>query len=49
MVRISIHDGWKTVPLFISVNGEEPFIVGESYQFGKGRVRIAQIKLVTGE
>jgi uncharacterized Zn finger protein len=48
MVRISIHDGWKTVPLFINVNGEEPFIVGESYQFGKRRVRIAQIKLRDG-
>ena len=48
VVRVSIHDGWKTVPVTIACDGETPFIVGEVYQAGKRRFRIALIKLRDG-
>ncbi len=48
VVRVSIHDGWKTNPVTISCDGETPFIVGEVYQAGKKRFKIAHIKLRDG-
>jgi len=48
VVRVSIHDGWKTIPVTISCDGETPFIVGEVYQAGKKRFKIAHIKLRDG-
>jgi uncharacterized Zn finger protein len=48
VVRVSIHDGWKTIPVTISCDGETPFIVGEVYQAGKRRFKIAHIKLRDG-
>jgi uncharacterized Zn finger protein len=48
VVRVSIHDGWKTIPVTVSCDGETPFIVGEVYQSGKRRFRISHIKLRDG-
>jgi len=32
VVRISIHEGWKTIPVTLTCNGEQPFLVGEVYK-----------------
>jgi uncharacterized Zn finger protein len=48
IVRVSVHDGWKTIPVTMECNGEEPFIVGEVYKAGGRRFKIAHIKLRTG-
>jgi uncharacterized Zn finger protein len=48
-VRVSVHDGKKTVPVLIEVPGEEPFVVGEVYRKGNRRFRIAIMKLRNGD
>lgn len=48
-VRVSIHDGRKTIPLLLKVPGEEPFVVGEVYRVGNRRFRIAHMKLRDGD
>ena len=48
-VRVSIHDGRKTIPLLLTVPGEEPFVVGEVYRIGNRRFRIAHMKLRDGD
>lgn len=47
IVRVSVHDGKTTIPLFVPCEGDEQFIVGELYKGGmKGsvRYRITHIK-----
>jgi uncharacterized Zn finger protein len=48
LVRVSVHDGRKTIPLVLEVSGEEPFVVGEIYRQGNRRFRIAHMKLRDG-
>jgi uncharacterized Zn finger protein len=48
VVRISVHEGWETIPLMLQCSGEDPFIVGETYTVGKKRFRITHIKLREG-
>jgi uncharacterized Zn finger protein len=48
IVRISVHDGWKTIPVSLECNGEQPFIVGEVYKAGGRRFKISHIKLRDG-
>jgi uncharacterized Zn finger protein len=48
LVRVSVHDGRKTIPLVLAVSGEEPFVVGEVYRQGNRRFRIAHMKLRDG-
>lgn len=48
LVRVSVHDGRKTIPLVLAVPGEEPFVVGEVYRSGNRRFRIAHMKLRDG-
>ena len=48
VVKISIHDGWKTLPLYMECDGEQPFVVGDVYTAGKKRFRISHIKLRDG-
>ncbi|HON81919.1 MAG TPA: HVO_0476 family zinc finger protein [Methanoregulaceae archaeon] len=48
LVRVSVHDGRKTIPLVLEVSGEEPFVVGEVYRQGNRRFRIAHMKLRDG-
>ena len=31
VVKISVHDGRKTVPVYMECDGEQPFVVGEKY------------------
>ncbi|NLM81548.1 MAG: hypothetical protein GX191_02745 [Candidatus Methanoculleus thermohydrogenotrophicum] len=48
VVRASVHTGRTTIPLYQTVEGEEEFVVGETYVFGGRRIRISQIKLRDG-
>ncbi len=48
VVKISVHDNWRTIPLYLRCEGEEPFIVNEIYTVGKVRFRISHIKLREG-
>jgi uncharacterized Zn finger protein len=48
IVKISIHDGRKTIPLYMECDGELPFVVGEVIAVDKKRVRISHIKLRDG-
>ncbi len=48
IVRISVHDGWKTKPVEMETRGEEVFEVGEERIAGKKRFRISHIKLRDG-
>ncbi len=48
IVRISVHEGWKTIPLELETVGEEVFEVGEERIAGKKRFRISHIKLRDG-
>ena len=47
VVRISIHEGWKTIPVTITCNGETPFIVGEVYKAEGRTFKISHIKIIT--
>jgi uncharacterized Zn finger protein len=48
VVRVSLHDGRTTSPLFLPVTGEEPFEVGGVYRHAGRQFRIVQIKLRNG-
>lgn len=47
-VKFSVHDGWKTIPLLYESDGEEPFVIGETFRIGTKRFRITHIKLRDG-
>ncbi|MBN1167357.1 MAG: hypothetical protein JXA44_09550 [Methanospirillaceae archaeon] len=47
VVRISVHDGKTTIPLYVTCTGDEQFVVGELYKAGTHktiRYRITHIK-----
>lgn len=48
VVKVSIHDGWKTVPLYMECDGEQQFVVGEMYAAGGKRFRVSHLKLRDG-
>jgi len=48
VVKISIHDGRKTIPVYMECDGEAPFIVGEMYVVSGKRFRISHLKLRDG-
>jgi len=48
VVKISIHDGRKTIPVYMEVDGEEPFVVGQMYTASGKRFKISHLKLRDG-
>ncbi len=48
VVKISIHDGRKTIPVYMEVDGEQPFVVGEVYTVAGKRFRVSHLKLRDG-
>ena len=48
VVKASVHSGRTTIPLYQTAEGEDEFIVGETYTFGGRRIRISHIKLRDG-
>jgi uncharacterized Zn finger protein len=48
VVKASIHAGRTTIPLYQSAEGEDEFVVGETYTFGGQQIRISHIKLRDG-
>lgn len=48
VVKVSIHDGRKTIPVYLDCDGEQQFVVGEVYAAGKRRFRISHLKLRDG-
>ncbi len=48
VVRISVHNGRQTIPLYKVCDGEEFFVVGEVYDVKGKRFRITHLKLRDG-
>jgi uncharacterized Zn finger protein len=48
IVKISVHDGRKTIPLYKECEGEDPFVVGDIYTVQGKRFKITQLKLRDG-
>jgi len=48
VVKISVHDGRKTIPLYMECDGEQPFVVGEKYVVDGKRFVISHLKLRDG-
>lgn len=48
VVKISIHDGRKTIPVYMACDGEQPFVVGEKYVASGKRFQISHLKLRDG-
>jgi uncharacterized Zn finger protein len=48
VVKISIHDGRKTAPVYMEVDGEQPFVVGEMYIASGKRFKVSHLKLRDG-
>ena len=48
VVKASVHTGRTTLPLYQTADGEDEFVVGETYTFGGRRIRISHIKLRDG-
>jgi uncharacterized Zn finger protein len=48
VVKISIHDGRKTIPVYMECDGEQPFIVNEMYVVSGKRFKISHLKLRDG-
>jgi uncharacterized Zn finger protein len=48
IVKISIHDGRQTIPLYRECDGEDTFTVGEICTAQGKRFKISQIKLRDG-
>ncbi len=48
VVKVSVHDGRKTVPLYMECDGEQQFVVGEVYAVAGKRFRISHLKLRDG-
>jgi uncharacterized Zn finger protein len=44
-VKISLHEGRSTVPLYLQTLGTEEFVVDREYEVGGRRFRISHIKL----
>ena len=44
VVKISIHDGRKTIPVYMECDGEQPFVVGEMYVVSGKRFKISHLK-----
>lgn len=44
-VKISLHEGRSTTPLYLDARGIEEFVVGNEYEVGKSRFHISHIKL----
>jgi uncharacterized Zn finger protein len=44
-VKVSLHEGQSTTPLYLNARGIEEFEVGHEYIAGKRRFRISHIKL----
>ncbi len=49
VVRASVHDGRKTIPVYARADGEDEFSVGEVVDFNGIRFRITQIKMREGQ
>jgi uncharacterized Zn finger protein len=48
VVKVSIHDGRKTIPAYLECDGEQPFVVGDVYTVAGKRFRISHLKLRDG-
>ena len=48
VVKVSIHDGRKTVPVYMECDGEQEFVVNEVYTASKKRFKITHLKLRDG-
>lgn len=48
IVKISVHDGRKTIPLYMECEGETEFVVGEKYVVNKIRFSVSHIKMREG-
>ncbi|MFA5220927.1 MAG: HVO_0476 family zinc finger protein [Methanoregula sp.] len=48
VVKISMHDGRKTIPLYMECDGETEFVVGEKYVVDAKRFKISHLKLRDG-
>ena len=48
VVKVSIHDGRKTIPVYMECDGEQPFVVGDRYVASGKRFRISHLKLRDG-
>nr|WP_319375151.1 HVO_0476 family zinc finger protein [uncultured Methanoregula sp.] len=48
VVKISIHDGRKTIPVYMPCDGEQAFVVGEMYVVSGKRFKISHLKLRDG-
>ena len=48
VVRVSVHSGRTTTPLYLASEGKREYEVGERYRAGKGWFRISHIKLRNG-
>lgn len=48
VVKFSIHDGWKTIPVYLECDGEQEYVVGERYAAGNKRFTITHLKLRDG-
>ncbi len=48
VVRVSVHDGKKTIPLYLKCEGDEKFIVRDVYNVTGIRFRIHHIRLRNG-
>jgi len=48
VVKISIHDGRKTIPVYMPCDGEQEFVVGEKYVVSGKRFQISHLKLRDG-
>ena len=48
VVRFSVHDGWKTLPLYVRCEGDEKFVVGDVYVIKGVKARIGHIRMRNG-
>ena len=47
VVKISVHDGRKTIPLYLECEGEDEFVVGEKYVVDGKRFTLSHLKCGT--
>lgn len=48
VVRVSVHDGWHTLPLYVKCEGDEKFIIGDVYSIKGVKARIGHIRMRNG-
>ena len=48
VVKISVHDGRKTIPVYMECDGEQAFVVGEKYVVSGKRFQVSHLKLRDG-